>query len=156
MKKTIYMAIGVPGSGKSTWWETAVSKGTIPNTALRINMDTIRKELTGSEENMSKNDLVARVAKSTLRSAMSNNVEVIYWDNTSARRKYRKEVIEDAKKANYEVIGIWFKVPLDVAKSRNAARARKVPEDVLDNMYKSIQEAPPELTEGFTQIIVVE
>lgn len=156
MKKTIYMAIGVPGSGKSTWWETAVSKGTIPATALRINMDTIRKELTGSEENMSKNDLVARVAKSTLRSAMSNNVEVIYWDNTSARRKYRKEVIEDAKKANYEVIGIWFKVPLAVAKSRNAARTRKVPEDVLDNMHKSIEETPPELTEGFTQIIVVE
>ena len=156
MKKTIYMAIGIPGSGKSTWWETAVSKGTIPATALRINMDTIRKELTGSESNMSKNDLVARVAKSTLRSAMANSVEVIYWDNTSARRKYRKEVIEDAKKANYEVIGIWFKVPLAVAKSRNAARARKVPEDVLDNMHKSIEEMPPELAEGFTQIIVVE
>lgn len=150
------MAIGIPGSGKSTWWETAVANGTIPSTALRINMDTIRKELTGSEENMSKNDLVAKVAKSTLRSALANGIEVIYWDNTSARRKYRKDVIEDAKKANYEVIGIWFKVPLEVAKARNASRTRKVPEDVLDNMYKSIQDTPPELTEGFTQIIVVE
>lgn len=156
MKKTVYMAIGVPGSGKSTWWENAVKNGTIPQYAMRINMDSIRKELTGSESNMDKNDLVAKVAKSTLLGALANSVEVIYWDNTSAKRRYRKEVIESAKKAGYEVIGIWFNVPLEVAKQRNAARDRKVPEHVLDNMHESLMSAKPDISEGFTQVIVVE
>jgi predicted kinase len=154
-KNTVYMAIGIPGSGKSTWWEAAVKNGTIPGTALRINMDTIRKELTGSEGNMDKNDLVAKVAKSTLLSALANKIEVIYWDNTSAKRKYRRDVIEAAKKAGYDVIGIWFDVPLDIAKARNAARDRKVPEFVLENMHHSLQETKPDLAEGFTQVIVV-
>lgn len=154
-KKTVYVGVGVPGSGKSTWWETGVGNGTIPKTAVRVNMDQIRKEITGTETDQSKNDLVAKVAKSTLAGALSQHIDVIYWDNTSAQRKYRKEIVEIAKKAGYAVIGIWFDADLSVAKDRNSKRTRKVPEDILEKMHNSIQSVPPSLDEGFDQIIVV-
>lgn len=149
------MSIGIPGSGKSTWWEMGVKSGVIPLNALRINMDSIRKELTGNESDQSKNDLVAKVAMSTLYGALANEIEVIYWDNTSVKRRFRKDVIIAAKKANYDVIGIWFDVDLNLAKSRNAARSRKVPDDIIDNMYATLNNQKPDIAEGFTQIIVV-
>lgn len=153
--KTVYVGIGIPGSGKSTWWETGTANGTIPKTAIRVNMDQIRKELTGTETDQTRNDLVAKVAKSTLTSALSHNIEAIYWDNTSAKRKYRKEIIDISKKAGYAVIGVWFDTELNVAKERNANRERKVPNDILEKMHENIKATPPSLDEGFDQIIVV-
>lgn len=154
---TVYVAVGCPGSGKSTWWENSIKTGAIPATeCTRVNMDTIRKDLCGDESDQSKNGLVSKVAIQNLKSALSHRIPIIYWDNTSASAKYRKEIIREAKRANYDAVAIWFNTPLDVALKRNANRSRVVPEDVIIRMFNNIKSSPPTTDEGFDNIIYVE
>lgn len=153
-KPTIFMMVGAPGSGKSTWWEDAVRSGRIDQTkAVRINMDTIRKELTGNAEDQSKNGMVARIADQNLVNALSHRIPVIVWDNTSARPKYRKNVIKEAQVADYDVVCVYFDLDLETVQLRNELRERVVPKDVVERIYNSIQQNPPTEDEGFSQII---
>lgn len=153
---TVYVSVGAPGSGKSTWWEEGIRNQIIPqDQSVRINQDEIRKQLCGNESDQSKNSLVAKIAKQNLDAALSNRIPVIYWDNTSARPKYRKEVIKAAKLANYKIVAIYHDLPLEVVLSRNSMRDRIVPEDVVTRIYNNIKYNPPELNEGFDNIIYV-
>ena len=154
-KPTLMMAVGCPGSGKSTWWFDGLKNGSIPKESIRINMDEIRKEMTGDESDQSKNYVVSKVAQVKLKSCLSERIPVIYWDNTGTKAKYRKEVIQLAKQANYNIICVHFDLPLKVCLSRNANRGRVVPKDIIENMYNSIKENPPKNEEGFDDIIVI-
>lgn len=154
-KPVVMVAIGPPGCGKSTWWENGRNAGAIPEQSIRINMDAIRKEMTGNESDQSKNYVVAKVAEVKLKACLSERIPVIYWDNTCTKAKYRKDIINLAKTAGYKVIGIHFNVPIKVCLKRNASRTRNVPEDVIERMYNSIQENPPTKEEGFDDIIVI-
>lgn len=156
LQKTVYVAIGPPGCGKSTWWLHSITNGLIPaDRSVRINMDDIREDLTGNAEDQTQNALVAKVAHQNLLNALANRIDLIYWDNTSARPKYRKAVIKPAKEAGYKVVGIYFNLPEDIVKSRNAGRDRKVPEDVIDRFIASLNQNPPTVDEGFDDIITI-
>ena len=153
---TVYVAIGVPGCGKFTWWNNGVQNLEIPSErSIRINMDSIREDLTGDAGDQSKNGVVAKIANQNLLSALANKIPLIYWDNTSASPKYRKAVIRPAKEAGYNVVGVYFDLPLEVVKGRNANRDRVVPEHVLDRIFNSIAQNPPTLDEGFDNIYTI-
>jgi predicted kinase len=154
-KPVIMVAVGPPGCGKSTWWETGRKNGAIPDQSIRINMDAIRKEMTGSESDQSKNYVVAKVAEIKLKACLSERIPVIYWDNTCTKAKYRKDIINLAKSAGYKIIAIYFDIPFKMCLQRNTLRTRKVPEDVIERMYASIHANPPTKDEGFDDIIVI-
>lgn len=154
-KPTLLMACGMPGSGKTSWWFEGLKNGSIPKESIRISMDEIRKEMTGNESDQSKNYVVSKVANIKLKACLSERIPVIYWDNTCTKAKYRKEIIELAKQANYNIVCVYFNIPLAVCLSRNASRSRVVPTDVIENMYNSIKDNPPKNEEGFDDIIVV-
>lgn len=149
------MAVGCPGSGKSTWWKEGLKNGSIPTKAIRINMDEIRYQLTGNEADQSKNFVVSKIAETKLKSCLAERIPVIYWDNTSTKLKYRKPIIELAKQAKYNIICVYWDLPIDECKKRNKSRNNVVPEDVIDRMYASIRENPPSNEEGFDDIIVI-
>jgi predicted kinase len=151
----VLVGVGAPGSGKSTWWSEGLKNGLIPRQSTRINMDEIRLHLTGSESDQSQNNTVAKLAEEQLKSNLSNKTPVIFWDNTSAKRKYRKSIIDLAKMSNYKIIAIYWDIPLQTCLERNKSRARMVPEDVILKMYNSIKEIPPTKNEGFDDIIVI-
>ena len=151
----IMVAVGTPGSGKSTWWEHGLKEGAIPPQSIRINMDSIRKELTGNESDQTKNGAVAKIAEVKLRACLSERIPVIYWDNTCTKAKYRKDIINLAKSGGYRVMCIFFNVPLKECLRRNSIRPRKVPSDIIERMHASIQENPPCKEEGFDDIIVI-
>lgn len=147
--KIAYIFIGPPGAGKSTWFK----KQNFPvEQTIRVSMDDIRKEMTGSVEDQSKNAEVAQEANKRYERALRRGIPIVVWDATNTRRKYRKPLIQKAKENGYEVVGVWFDVPLEVAKERNANRDRVVPEHVIDNMYASLQQNPPSRDEGFDVI----
>jgi len=148
--KTLYICVGIPGCGKSTWTENFLKDKLSVEV---INMDNIRFQVTGNHSDQSKNGLVAAKAMEALKKSMLCGTRDIVWDNTTLSVKYRKPLVSLAKENGYNVIAVFFQVPLEVAKQRNAARTRVVPEDVLDRMFASI--APPSLEEGFTEIIKV-
>jgi predicted kinase len=154
-KETLIIATGIPGCGKSTWFTEGVRKGYLPKQSVRINMDDIRYQLTGNASDQSMNAKVAELATSKLKEYVSNKVPVIYWDNTTITKKYRKQVSEIAKKADYNVICVYFDIPLQTCKDRNKGRSRVVPEHVLENMYSNLQNNIPSENEGFDDIIVL-
>jgi predicted kinase len=146
----VYIPVGVPGSGKSTWF---ANQGFDPNKTAYVSMDDIRGKLCGDVSDQSQNAKVGAIAKSMFTLALSIEIPVVYWDATSVKRKYRKELISLAKKAGYKVVAVFFDIPLEVSKVRNAGRDRVVPEHVLDAMYKSMTDQPPTKDEGFDKII---
>jgi len=147
--KKLYVLIGIPNSGKSTWTEN-LKKDTPVEV---INMDDIRFQLTGSMSDQSRNKDVFGKATGKFRQALVAGVETIVWDNTTVSRSYRKDLIAESKDHGYQVIAVFFKVSLTEAKLRNSKRDRVVPEDVLDRMHNKLQ--PPSLEEGFTEVIEV-
>lgn len=148
--KTLYVCVGIPGCGKSSWTDGFIKD---KSSVVVINMDTIRFQVTGNHSDQSKNGVVAGKAMSMLAESMVTGVKDIVWDNTTISVKYRKPLISLAKEYGYRVIAVHFEVSLEVAKLRNSARTRVVPVDVLDRMFNSL--APPSLSEGFTEIIKV-
>jgi predicted kinase len=144
--KVVYLLIGTPGCGKSTW----ISNQNFPSTETTIvSMDDIREELTGDTSDQSKNAQVASIAKSRYEKALENEVAIVVWDATNAQRKYRRALIDLAKNNGYEVVGVWFDIPLELSKIRNKKRKRVVPDEVIDRMYKSLKDTPPSREEGF-------
>jgi predicted kinase len=118
-------------------------------------MDDIRLNLTGDASDQSKNYQVSQIAENKLNCCLSERIPIIYWDNTCTKAKYRKIIINLAKKANYNIICVFFNLPLQVCLDRNSKRDRKVPVEILERMYSNIQENPPTQIEGFDDIIVV-
>jgi len=149
--KKIYIIVGIPGSGKSTWVQKNI---TDTSKVAVINMDTIREEVTGDPTDQTQNALVVSLARQKFMTAVSHGVPTIYWDNTTTQRKYRKEMIQTGKKGGYEVIAVHFNIPFDICESRNNSRARIVPREILVRMQSQLQ--PPDMGEGWDNIITIE
>jgi predicted kinase len=146
--KTLYICVGIPGCGKSTWTEKQTKDAWSSHV---INMDAIRFEVTGNHSDQSKNYIVHTKAVERLKVALAEGIKNVFWDNTTVAPKYRKPLIQLAKDFKYRVVAVFFEVPLDVAKARNSGRSRVVPVEVLDRMFNSL--IPPSLNEGFDEII---
>ena len=136
------MICGVPGSGKSTYVEKARKKDTVV-----ICPDRIRKELTGAEEDQSKNKEVFELAYKRLRKALLSDTDVIF-DATNLTKRARKSILDIAKGHNCEAV--YFVVPLKTCLERNSKRERHVPEDVIRGMYKKY--TYPKKEEGFSSV----
>lgn len=149
MKTTLYLMVGIPASGKSTFSKKFVEDN--PH-VHRISSDEIRFELTGSEQDQTKNSEVFNALFGRVHGKLSNNKSVIV-DATNIKRKDRKKFITIAEQYNADVVVIDIKIPLAKAIEFNNNRDRKVPEYVLKKMFASYQE--PCYSEGITNIIVI-
>jgi predicted kinase len=154
-EQTIFLGIGAPGSGKSTWWNDMLKNEKIACNSCRINMDEIRLQLTGSESDQSKNDVVAKMAMNLLQDNVCKKTPFIYWDNTSAKRRYRKPIIDIAKLNNYKIIAVYWNIPIELCIERNKKRSRVVPDHVITKIYNDITQCPPHINDGFDDIILI-
>lgn len=155
--KKVYIAIGAPASGKSTWWDIAWKNGHLsPKQFARINFEKIRLDLLGNEEDYSSEKAVEHIALVNYKQALSNRIKNIYWDHTSHTLKERRILISYAKKAGYKVYAIWFNIPLTSCLERNLKRERVTDIKQLNFIYNHILKNPPDLDEGFDDIIMIE
>jgi predicted kinase len=134
----IVIAVGLPGSGKSTWFKKL---GVHP-----ISSDAIRAELTGDEGNQTVN----RQVFPRMRALLNQAQDIAYIDATNLTRRDRKQWF----KPGAEMEAVYFDVPLEICKARNAARHRNVPEHILDQMAAKL--IPPSIEEGFSKVEVVQ
>lgn len=136
----VYVMIGIPGSGKSTFADSLH----LP----RLSADDIRAELCGDVTDQSRNGEVWDIFYARLSEMVQNDLVI---DVTNAQGKQRRKLLSEIRKHNDEasIRGIWFDLPLDLCKMRNANRARVVPEFVLDRMYQQLQSDPPLPGEGY-------
>lgn len=89
-----------------------------------------------------------------LEELLSKNADIVI-DNTNINTKQRKPILERATRAGYTDIQLWLlDVPLDVCLERNKSRDRAVPDDIVANMFMTLnRNGRPRREEGKLVII---
>jgi predicted kinase len=144
-KGYVVLAIGLPGSGKTTWFGR---RGVTP-----LSSDLLRNILFDDVEEQRYQGLVFSTLRSLLRARLIARMPWNYVDATNLSIHERRQWIKMAKSFGYEVQAVFFDVPLEVCLERNRQRDRSVSEDVMRKMAEKLK--PPLFEEGFEKIIVV-
>ena len=150
----LYMLIGVPAAGKSTW----IKSRDWPSNTVVVSSDRF---IDDHAEKMGKtyNEVFAEYAPIAMRLmnnqvliAQTNNCDII-WDQTNTSVKSRKPKL--AMLPNYEKIAVVFRTP-DMVEHRRRLDSRvgkDIPEKIMTLMINGLQEPTEE--EGFTEILYV-
>lgn len=144
-KGYVVLAIGLPGSGKTTWFRR---RGVTP-----LSSDLLRNILFDDVEEQKFQGLVFSTLRSLLRARLIAKMPWNYVDATNLSVHERRQWIKMAKSFGYEVHAVFFDVPLDVCLDRNRQRDRSVSEDVMRKMAEKLK--APMFEEGFAKITVV-
>jgi predicted kinase len=144
-KGYVVLAIGLPGSGKTTWFRR---RGVTP-----LSSDLLRNILFDDVEEQRYQGLVFSTLRSLLRARLIAKMPLNYVDATNLSVHERRQWIKMAKSFGYEVQAVFFDVPLEVCLDRNRQRDRSVSEDVMRKMAEKLK--APLFEEGFAKITVV-
>jgi len=141
----VVLAIGLPGSGKTTWFKR---RGVTP-----LSSDLLRTILFDDITEQRYQGLVFSTLRSLLRARLIAKMPWNYVDATNLSSHERRQWIKMARSFGYEVQALFFDVPLEVCLERNRRRERAVQEDVMRRMAEKLR--PPSFKEGFSKIVVV-
>jgi len=144
-KGTVILAIGLPGSGKSSWFKR--------HNIRPLSSDLLRDLLFDDAQEQRFQDLVFSNLRSMLKARLIARRPLNYVDATNLTPHDRHSWIKLAKDYGYEVQGVFFDVPLDVCLDRNKRRNRVVDEDIMRKMAGKLK--APTFDEGFSKITVV-
>lgn len=141
----LFMMIGLPASGKSSLAEQIAKS----EDAEIVSSDNIRKELYGDENIQGDNNKVFRILQERIINGLKNNRNMIY-DATNISYKTRMAFLQRLNKLEVEKIAVMVATPYEDCLIRNSQRERKVPEEVIKNMYFNFY--IPQYYEGFDDI----
>ena len=144
-KGAVVLSIGLPGSGKSTWFKR--------HNILPLSSDMVRILLFDDATEQRYQDLVFSTLRSMLRARLLARRPWNYLDATNLSAHERRTWIKLAHDFGYEAHAVFFDVPPEVCMERNHRRDRNVPEDVMQRMAQKLR--PPKFEEGFAKITVV-
>lgn len=141
----VVLAIGLPGSGKTTWFKR---RGVQP-----LSSDMLRSILFDDITEQRYQGLVFSTLRSLLRARLIAKMPWNYVDATNLSPHERRQWIKMAKSFGYEVQAVFFDVPLEVCLQRNSRRERVVNDEIMHKMAERLR--PPSFKEGFSKITVV-
>jgi predicted kinase len=141
----VVLTIGLPGSGKTTWFKR---RGVVP-----LSSDLLRTLLFDDITEQRWQGLVFSTLRSLLRARLIAKMPWNYVDATNLSPHERRQWIKMAKSFGYDVHAVFFDVPLEVCLERNRKRERTVSEDVMKKMAERLR--APDFKEGFSKITVV-
>src|ERR1700728_1292577 len=145
LKGYVVLAIGLPGSGKTTWFKR---RGVTP-----LSSDMLRSILFDDITEQRYQGLVFSTLRSLLRARLIAKMPWNYVDATNLSAHERRQWIKMAKSFGYEAQAVFFDVPLEVCMERNSRRERTVSDDIMRKMAERLR--PPSFKEGFTKITMV-
>ncbi len=144
-KGVVVLAIGLPGSGKSSWFKR--------HNITPLSSDLLRALLFDDPTEQRFQDLIFSNLRSMLKARLIARRPMNYVDATNLSPHERNGWIKLAKDYGYEVQAVFFDVPVEVCLERNQRRERKVPEDAMRRMAGKLKQ--PTFEEGFSKITVV-
>jgi predicted kinase len=142
---TVVLTIGLPGSGKTSWFRRRA--------ITPLSSDLLRMMLFDDIAEQRYQDLVFSTLRYLLRARMIARMPWNYVDATNLSPRERRGWIKMAQEFGYEVHAVFFDVPIEVCAERNARRGRMVPDEVMQRMAGKLR--PPTFDEGFSKITVV-
>ena len=144
-KGVVILAIGLPGSGKSSWFKR--------HNITPLSSDLLRSLLFDDATEQRFQDLVFSNLRSMLKARLIARRPMNYVDATNLTPHERHGWIKLAKDYGYEAQAVFFDVPVEVCLQRNERRSRVVQEDVMRRMAGKLK--APAFDEGFSKITVV-
>src|SRR5207253_4090672 len=144
-KGIVVLAIGLPGSGKSSWFKR--------HNIRPLSSDLLRELLFDDATEQRFQDLVFSNLRSMLKARLIARRPTNYVDATNLTPHERHSWIKLAKDYGYEVHAVFFDVPMAVCLERNHRRERVVAEDVMRRIATKLRS--PTFEEGFGKITVV-
>jgi predicted kinase len=144
-KGAVVLSIGLPGSGKSSWFKR--------NSIIPLSSDLVRGLLFDDPTEQRYQDLVFSTLRAMLRARMIAGRPWNYIDATNLSPKERHSWIKMAKDFGYEAHAVFFDVPTEVCMERNRMRSRNVPDEIMQRMGQKLR--PPKFEEGFAKITIV-
>ena len=145
IKGYVVLAIGLPGSGKTTWFKR---RGVTP-----LSSDMLRNILFDDITEQRYQGLVFSTLRSLLRARLIAKMPWNYVDATNLSAHERRQWIKMAKSFGYDAQAVFFDVPLDVCMERNSKRERTVSDEIMRKMAERLR--PPSFKEGFSKITMV-
>jgi predicted kinase len=144
-KGTVVLAIGLPGSGKSSWFKR--------HNITPLSSDMLRSLLFDDPTEQRFQDLIFSNLRSMLKARLIARRPLNYVDATNLTPHERQSWIKLGHDYGYEVQAVFFDVPLEVCLERNHKRERVVADDVMRRMSAKLK--APTFEEGFSKITVV-
>jgi len=148
---TLYVAVGIPGSGKTTYlkpWAETLG-------VVYISPDNIRYELNGDSQSQANMQQVWDLAYERIENALSSGKDVVL-DSTQYRKRDRENLIRRFRSHATKIISLFFDVPYEICMERNNKRIeRVVPVHAMNRMAYYIDTDPPSLSDGFDEIRVI-
>lgn len=133
---TVYIMMGYPGSGKSTW-----IKENLPKDIEILSKDLIRKELgIMDDDNVKKigdkeqEKEVKKIHNERLEELLKKGKDFVI-DNTNIGKSVQY-ILQRSKYYNAKTIGVNIKTPLEVCMER---RKDSIPKSVYDNFKKDLK-----------------
>jgi predicted kinase len=141
----VVLTIGLPGSGKTTWFKR---RGVTP-----LSSDMLRSILFDDIGEQRYQGLVFSTLRSLLRARLIAKMPWNYVDATNLSPHERRQWIKMAKSFGYDVQAVFFDVPFEVCMERNRRRERTLSDEAMQKMAERLR--PPSFKEGFSKITLV-
>ena len=152
----VYVLVGVPGSGKSTWYannEELLGDTVYASTDHFVDLEAKRQGKTYNDVFKDYMPTAVKLMAEVVRTARDLNMDIV-WDQTSTTVKSRAKKFRMLP--DYEAVAVVFNTPspLELEKRLASRPGKNIPWAVMNTMINGFE--MPTLEEGFKEVIVVE
>ena len=152
--RTLILLTAAPGAGKSTW----AARYAENNDHVRIvSSDEVRKEITGSYQDFSKQPLVWETFRKRIHEyGQSDEEAIVICDGVNDTNAIRLSYAKDTPEFDRHIL-VYIVRSLEVLQYQNKKRPAEkwVPAEVVESYFKRLEEPNAEVKAAYDEYIVV-